>query len=438
MQIKSIENYLNNECKEYAKYVVYSRAIPSIMDGLKPSQRKILFTALKVAKNKKVKTKALGGQTIATANFHHGDASLDAASTLMAGDWNNNAQLLQGEGNFGSRIVNEAGAPRYTFVKVHENFDKWFLDREILLPQPDPEDPEPLFYLPIIPWVLVNGIQGIAVGFATNILPRDPIGLKKACISVLNDREPLDKWLTPKYPDFKGTVERVVGLDSKYLIKGCFNKPTPTTVQITEIPYGVEREKYLEGLEKLKDAKKISSYTEQCGKKGFLFTIKLPIKSKNLSDAKLSKLLKLERPITESLTVILENGQLKKFESASDLIKYFIEVRKAFYQKRYEHKIGEATKEKEWLLNKYKFIKKFVDGVATIEKKSRAEIKEVADSVDPKYSTELLNLKVYRFNKDELEAIKKDGRIINKDVQRWSTIDIIEAYEKDLKSIGDK
>ncbi|MBT6072286.1 MAG: DNA topoisomerase, partial [Euryarchaeota archaeon] len=159
----NVTQLIDNQYKDYSKYVLYSRAIPHLIDGLKPSQRKILYTALKTAKNGRIKTASLSGNTISTANYHHGDASLNEAITKMVQSHSNNISLLQGEGSFGSRLVPDAAAPRYTYVKMSDNFDKFFADTMVADRAIDPEDPEPAFYLPIIPWVLVNGVKGIAV-----------------------------------------------------------------------------------------------------------------------------------------------------------------------------------------------------------------------------------------------------------------------------------
>ena len=184
----NITQLIDTQYKDYAKYVLYSRAIPHMIDGLKPSQRKILYTALKTAKGARIKTASLSGNVISQANYHHGDASLNEAITKMVQPFVNNVPLLRGHGSFGSRLVPEAAAARYTYVQTHTNFEQYFADTMVTETSVDPEDPEPAFYLPIIPWVLVNGIKGIAVGFATEIQPHDPKELAKLCSAHLSGK----------------------------------------------------------------------------------------------------------------------------------------------------------------------------------------------------------------------------------------------------------
>ena len=88
---KTITNFIDTEYKSYSNYVLSSRSIPSVIDGLKASQRKILYTAIKSTSSKKIKTSSLGGNCISMANYAHGPASLDAAIPAMVARWNNNA-----------------------------------------------------------------------------------------------------------------------------------------------------------------------------------------------------------------------------------------------------------------------------------------------------------------------------------------------------------
>ena len=92
-----VTDLIDGQYKDYSKYVLYSRAIPHLIDGLKPSQRKILYTALKNAKNSRIKTASLSGNTISSANYHHGDASLNVAITKMVQTHSTKISLLPGE-----------------------------------------------------------------------------------------------------------------------------------------------------------------------------------------------------------------------------------------------------------------------------------------------------------------------------------------------------
>ena len=420
----SIKEYLNTEVKDYAKYVLYNRAIPNIIDGLKPSQRKLLYTATKIAKNKKVKTAALSGACINMANYHHGNASLDSAATTMAMDWKNQIPLFDGKGNFGSRLVNEPAASRYTAVQLSESFNKYFKDNEILFNQTDPEDPEPLFYLPLIPWVLVNGVTGIATGFATKIFPRNVNQIIDSCIKHLESKPTKD--LIPTFPNFRGDVKAQNG---KYIVSGTIERQTQTKLSITELPLGIERDKYLEHLEKLKNDKSIVRYTEECSDNGFLFHIVLPNSSKDLTESELFDLFKLQDSYTENITVIDESGSLKVFDKVQDLIKHFVNVRLGFYKTRYERLIRLAQDEMKWLLVKSKFIKEMMN--EDLNELTRKELKSITENYE--FSDRLFNLKIYNFNKDEINNINNKMVDIENDIKKWQTIDYTQTYINELK-----
>ena len=208
---KTIEQLIDDDYYGYAKYVIESRAIPSYIDGFKPVQRKVLYVVRKTApvNGPKKKISDIAGSMSSMANYHHGSASAEDASSRMAQTFNNNVPLVTGHGSFGSRLVPEPSAPRYIFGTLSPEFDKWFSDEEVCPPNPEPDSPEPAHYLPLIPWVLVNGSSGMAVGFATNILPHAPADIAKLCHDCLRSSDgSLDSNMIvkPSFPAFHGEI----------------------------------------------------------------------------------------------------------------------------------------------------------------------------------------------------------------------------------------
>ena len=178
---RTIENFCANEYKKFALYTIENRAIPSVIDGFKPTGRKVAFIANEIWKTgneKPQKVFQLAGQVAAKAFYHHGDASLSAAIITMAQDFKNSMSIFEQDGQFGTLRSPEPGAPRYIGVKFNKNFRLLYKDFDLIENQyEEGEKIEPKFFLPIIPTVLLNGSSGIAVGFATNILNRNPINL---------------------------------------------------------------------------------------------------------------------------------------------------------------------------------------------------------------------------------------------------------------------
>ena len=171
METRTIQSIINNELRDYSKYVCYNRAIPHLIDGFKPVQRKAFFLMQKEAS--KIKVQSLAGNLISKANYNHGDAAASAAISAMGQDFpgSNNIPPFRKKGSFGNKFIKDPSAPRYIYVKKNPVYFNLFTDFELTLPNNDIESPEPEFYLPIIPTILLNGTEGIAVGFATKIRP---------------------------------------------------------------------------------------------------------------------------------------------------------------------------------------------------------------------------------------------------------------------------
>ena len=426
----NVTELIDGQYKDYSKYVLYSRAIPHMIDGLKPSQRKILYTALKTANTSRIKTASLSGNTISQANYHHGDASLNDAITKMVQLHSNNIPLLEGEGSFGSRLVPDAAAPRYTYVKMSQNFEKYFADTMVADKSIDPEDPEPAFYLPIIPWVLVNGVKGIAVGFATDIQPRNPKEIAKLCQAYLKGKNIDKETLLPYYPEFEGKIYEE--LDSVYC-EGNFTLTGQTKLEITEVPVGFTRESYVQVLDKLEETGKIVSYTDKCDKTGFKFDVTLK-RGKKMKDHQIVSLFKLKKKINENITVIDHEGKLKVYDSPIDIIKEFCDYRLGKYEERYEYLIEEGISALDIIKAKVKFIELIIQGTLDFKNKNRKTIKkELTTTFKPDIIEILIKMPIYSLCQDEMSKYINEGTALYKQIENWRIIDTTKEFIKELK-----
>ncbi len=426
----NVTELIDGQYKDYSKYVLYSRAIPHMIDGLKPSQRKILYTALKTANTSRIKTASLSGNTISQANYHHGDASLNDAITKMVQLHSNNIPLLEGEGSFGSRLVPDAAAPRYTYVKMSQNFEKYFADTMVADKSIDPEDPEPAFYLPIIPWVLVNGVKGIAVGFATDIQPRNPKEIAKLCQAYLKGKNIDKETLLPYYPEFEGKIYEE--LDSVYC-EGNFTLTGQTKLEITEVPVGFTRESYVQVLDKLEETGKIVSYTDKCDKTGFKFDVTLK-RGKKMKDYQIVRLFKLKKKINENITVIDHEGKLKVYDSPIDIIKEFCDYRLGKYEERYEYLIEEGLSALDIIKAKVKFIELIIQGTLDFKNKNRKTIKkELTTTFKSDIIEILIKMPIYSLCQDEMSKYINEGTALYKQIENWRIIDTTKEFIKELK-----
>ena len=441
---KSITEFLSNEYKEFALYSIEGRAIPSVIDGFKPTQRKIIHIAnlvWKTGSEKNLKVFQLSGKVASDAFYHHGDMSLSNAIINLAQKFKNNAPLLEEDGQFGSLRSPQAGAPRYIGTKLSANFRLIYKDFELLeYKEEEGEIIEPKYFLPIIPTVLINGGSGIAVGFASNILNRDIKEIIDVCVKYLNGKKITT--VKPSLIGFTGTYTQDTENNKKWYIRGKFERINSSTVKITELPPSMTYEKYEEILDKLVENKDIVSYEDNC-KDNIDYTIKFTrVGLEILSDDKLFNLLKLVESETENFNTLDEYGKLKIFESVDDIIQYFVDFRLKYYQVRKDHQLDKMQHELKVLGNRGKFIKSILDGKIVVNNKSKDEIVSQIESIaiemiDGSYDY-LLRMPIYSLTKEMFEKLKEDFSNKKDEIEKLKLVDPKDMYLEDLSELKKK
>ena len=425
-----------NEWKAFAMYTVESRAIPNMIDGLKPVQRFYLYSSLINSKRDFKKVSAVSG-IISDYGYNHGESSAAGAGQLMAAEWNNNICLIEGRGSFGTRLVQDAGAPRYVYSRVNDNFNKYVKDIDLSPIHEDPEHEPPTFYLPILPLVLANGTKGIATGFATNILPHNPKDLKKACVQYLEKGKITIKPAI-KFPEFTGTVEQSKEDPTKYIAYGTFVRKGKTAVSITEVPYGFDREGYVKVLDKLEEEGDIVSYEDKCNKNGFHFEVKLKLASAKWNDTKLIAKFKLGKPFSQNITVIDFDGKLREYTDARSLIKDFCDYRLGILQQRIYARLKEYTEEVRWLNVKMEFIQANIDGRIVFKDNTKVQ---VVNQIMQETSAlggdtnRLLALSILNLTQEEIVKLKKQIADCKETLGLWENTTPQEQFKNDLGSV---
>jgi DNA topoisomerase-2 len=295
------EEFISQEMIHFSKYDC-ERSIPNGIDGLKTSQRKILFTCLERRLTNEIKVAQLGGSVSEKSRYHHGEQSLYGAIINMAQNFvgSNNINLLEPNGQFGTRLQggDDAASERYICTQLSKLTRLIFpeADDPILIYLEDDGTPvEPMFYVPIIPMQLVNGGKGIGTGFSTEIMNYNPLtiidyvrekltepiisigGISGSSISSsisgssissstsipVTDEKQISN-LIPYYSGFKGSI--IPLSESKYLIKGVYTILSDKQVRITELPIGTWTDDYKKYIEELIEAKPVVA-NETNGKK---------------------------------------------------------------------------------------------------------------------------------------------------------------------------
>ena len=393
----SYEDFIDLELIHFSKYDC-DRSIPNLMDGLKISLRKILFSAFKKNLTTEIKVAQFSGYVSEHSGYHHGEASLNAAIVGMAQNFvgSNNINLFMPNGQFGTRLQGgkDSASERYIFTQLNkitrsifpasdDNVLNYLNDDGLLV--------EPLYYAPIIPMVLVNGSKGIGTGFSTDIMCYNPLQIIQYIQNklLLIEDDAID--FIPYYEGFKGDVTKLT--DEKFLIKGLYEKVGPDKIKVTELPVGYWTEDFKELLEELiepapgKDGKKVTpiikDYDDMSKDTNVDFTItfakgKLEELESNKGDYGcngMEKLLKLYTTnSTSNMHLFDADDLLRKFEKVSDIIDSYYVVRLKLYQTRKAHMIQALERELVLLTNKAKYIQENLVGTIDLRKKKKEEV----------------------------------------------------------------
>jgi DNA topoisomerase-2 len=396
-QMIPYEEFINKELIHFSKYDC-DRSIPNLMDGLKISLRKILYSAFKKRLTSEIKVAQFSGYISEQSCYHHGEESLNKAIVGMAQNFigSNNINLLFPSGQFGSRIKGgqDASSPRYIFTRLERIARILFPEQDdaILKYLNDDGTPvEPRFYVPIIPMVLVNGSKGIGTGFSTEILCYNPKNIIAYLKNKLCGTKDKIEFL-PYYEGFTGEIEKIT--DTKFLFKGKYEKMDTDKIKVTELPVGYWTEDFKELLNELqndsdkdKDGKKVASIVKDVFENYTDTTVEFIIsfskgKLQELESVKcdngsngLEKLLKLySTSSTTNMNLFTSEDKLKKYDSVEEIIDDYFDIRLEYYEDRKDFMIESLEKELMILSNKAKYIQELLDGTIDLRKKKKQEI----------------------------------------------------------------
>lgn len=402
-----LTQFFNTDYVDQASYDNL-RKIASVVDGQKNAGRKILYTVLEKNINDKIKVSQLGSKVAEFAQYLHG--SLDGVITGLAQDFagTNNIPLLQKKGNFGTRHTNDPSASRYIYTYGSENFFNLFNsdDTPILKHQTFEGDKiEPMFYVPNLPMLLVNGSEGVSSGFAQKILPRDPKELVRYIKTGKGN-------LTPFYKGFTGGIEKGEK-PGQWLIYGVCTRKSVNRVEISEVPVGYDLRTYINILDDLEDKKIIQSYKDLSEDDKFKFEVTVPSKLlKQWSDDQLYAKLKLVKKVTENYTVIDENNKIQVYERAEQLLDHYTRVKLEYTEKRKDHLIKKLEQEIRVDFSRYLFIKHVVEEKLIINKRKKkdieADLEKITDIIkNPTYDY-LLNMSIMSLTEERMAKLEDD------------------------------
>lgn len=395
----SVTDFVHRDLANFSAEDIH-RSIPHVADGLKPSQRKVLYACLKRNLTSDMKVAQLAGYVAEHTAYHHGEASLQGTIIGLAQNFvgSNNVAFLVPSGQFGTRLMGgkDAASPRYIFTRLAPCTRKVFDpsdDPVLKYTKEDGQTVEPEWYAPIVPTVLVNGAEGIGTGFSCFVPPYKLADILTNIRNALDGRAMVP--MVPYYEGFCGTVTRKG--DHSWVLTGTA-EASGGFVHVTELPPGRWIQDFKETLDELVEKGTVSKYENHSTETKPDFRVWGPIEALNLS-----------RTIhTSNMYLVGPNGAIKKYNSPEEILVDYLEMRVRIYAKRKAYTLKQIEAEVAWLSEKARFIRDvaivkkvnvFNETIERIHDQLRRE--KYAEEIWPK----LLDIKTYQYTKEEVTKL---------------------------------
>jgi len=450
-----IKQFFEQEYTSYAVYRVFQR-LPHVADCLAQTQRKIMYTLERFPESRKHKTAEVYAHVYTGTQYLHGDASVYTVVENLARNCSNSLNILTQEGSFGSRTSRGASAPRYTSTRFSQ------LGRAIFPKEDKPiyrsqefegHQIEPKFLMPILPVLLLNGYSGIAVGFASKFLPRNPEDLIKTIIDALRYKKRKNSnWdsyqipnLKPDFPFYDGCVKSIPDHQNKsaWALTGKINRTAKKNIiKIIDVPPSYTRESYLVKLKKMMEHGTIKDYSENCRKNIFEIEIKLPPGVDKKTDDEIMITLGLVEKVAENFTfinpdIIPEKDTIIRYDHAGEYLKDFITIRQEYYVERKKYQLDRLQQDISIMLSKIRFINEVNSEDIIITNQSKPQIVQKLKERDYQLIEDnydyLLNIKIQSLT---LEKVKVFERLIQDKNKELSTLVKISTEDMHIEELN--
>lgn len=407
----TLSEIVKEEYRNYQIYTLMDRAIPYLQDGLKPGQRRILFTLWKNQSKGLMKVSSATGLVL---TLHpHGPASVESAIVNMAQDYtfSNNYPLIDKKGYFGERMETAPAASRYIECKLGKIADILLFDdmnQVDMIPNYDEKVMEPVCLLPKLPIMLLNGAEGIGTGFSSVIPSFHHSDLVNSIIQYLETGKA--KKLKPHVHHYKNKIET----DEKgRLVFGMKFEEIGDAIYITEIPRGYDASKIYRYLTKFIDDDYIKDFIDSSVNND----IKIELVFKKGQKPPLDEVIKrmsASSTLVPNYTLISERG-VRIFDVPEEIIEIFAKKRLEVVKRRYELLCQDLDKKITQNNEIIRFIKDKEYEVAT----KSANRKSFVDYLDKKkftFAEYLADMPIYRMTKEEVEKrkllVKEEGELL--------------------------
>jgi DNA topoisomerase-2 len=420
----------------YATYVRADnvRKIPNIFDGLKVVQRKILYTFIKKNYKKEQKVAQMAGIIAKETQYHSGEDNISKAIINMAQEFvgSNNLPLLKANGQFGTRHCggSDAAAPRYINTELHDYVKYIFPESDLPVLSYTPVDGqvvEPDEFVPIIPWVFVNGICGLGTGWVSDIPQHNPlklIALTRYMIRQQRALTDINAWQDESIwtKDHSGYYKRE---DGKLYSHGNY-KIQGDTLTISELPVGVWTEKIEHQLKNPKSKLEFSKVEESHTDTTIQFVIK------GVKDMqKMIGALKLKKLVRENYVVFQDGSIVNK--AFPHIMNTFIGKRRWLYDRRKEYHLKQLGLKQREMHDKMKFIEACIAGNIPLTTASNLDL--IAACMEHGVNEKYLDINLRDLTKDKVDKLKKSIAIARRDFDKLKNTIPEDIWEKELNEL---
>lgn len=454
----TIEDIFADRFANYSKYIIQDRALPDVRDGLKPVQRRILYSMNKEGNvfNKQYRKSA---KTVGNVigNYHpHGDTSVYDAMVRMSQSWKMRNQLVIMHGNNGSIDGDSAAAMRYTEAKMSEYAESIMEDIELktidMVPNFDDTEMEPTVLPTRVPNLLINGASGISAGYATDIPPHNPSEVIKAAIEVNRNENLTLKQVMKivKGPDFPtgAIVQGKEGLSSAYetgkgkIVLKSKIALNNNEIVISEIPYEVNKSTLLQRIDLIRIENKVDGIVEVIDQSaGDFVEIVIKLKKDANNQAILSYLLKntdLQKNYNFNMIAINERRPMQMGILA--ILNAFIDHRRDVVLRRSKF-LQEKAQTRLHIVDGLMLAILNLDQVVKIIRSSKDKGDAKANleqefNITPAQSEAVVNMQLYRLTNTDVTVLRDEKDNLIEEVQKLD--DILNKFDVLVQTIEEE
>lgn len=428
----TITDFVNTEIRDFTLENC-RRAIPSIIDGLKRSQRKAVWAVSNIKGMETVERMALKSASMTA--YKAGGNNMSGTIINLACDYpgSNNIPLIKKEGQFGSIIDHDSSSARYIEAEIHENYFKLFDENDLKISPAQfskGAQIEPYYLYPKIPMVLINGGHGTGSGYASNFPCHNIHDVMKAMLEVMETGKVQTK-LTPSYNGYVGHIIRKD--DEQIETWGKIEKLNTTKLLITGLPPHFTKEKFkLNVLNPLLEDQTIKDYVDDSNETdGWHITITMSREMlASFDEIQLYEKFSLIHRLTPNYTLWDVNGIIKRFANPEEIVEEFVEWRLKTNIERRDYIVEELCKKMEYLEHYITFINDFLADKTPYLTSKKGIIERL---VTLGVSEDFVKTPLYNLTVEKLDSLKSQLDELKVQCAETSKLTASDIMKKDIE-----